>query len=192
MIERITGKLLDKSTNSICIDVNGICYEIETTANTINSLPDINEKLTLFTHLLIREDAHILFGFNDHSTRNTFRLLIKTAGIGARTALSVLSTLSVDELLNSIVMQDPSILTKVPGIGQRTAERLLLELKNKIKSEPGMSSLQTPPQHHSDLINALVSLGYSYKETMKIINFVPENLTISESIKYALKLLSSG
>ncbi|AGF48526.1 holliday junction DNA helicase RuvA [Candidatus Kinetoplastibacterium oncopeltii TCC290E] len=191
MIERITGKLLEKSTNSVCLDVNGICYEIETTSGTINSLPHINEKLTLFTHLLIREDAHILFGFNDHNTRNTFRLLIKTAGIGARTALSVLSTLTVEELSNSILMQEPSILTKVPGIGQRTAERLILELKNKIKSETGLNSTQVP-QIHSDLINALVSLGYSCKEAMKIINFVPENLTISESIKYALKLLSAG
>lgn len=191
MIERITGKLLDKSTNSVCLDVNGICYEIETTLSTINSLPNINEQLTLFTHLLIREDAHILFGFNDHNTRNTFRLLIKTAGIGARTALSVLSTLTVDELSSSIVMQETSILTKVPGIGQRTAERLILELKNKIKSETGLNSAQVP-QRHSDLINALVSLGYSYKEVMKIINFVPEELTISESIKYALKLISAG
>ncbi|AFZ83843.1 holliday junction DNA helicase RuvA [Candidatus Kinetoplastibacterium blastocrithidii TCC012E] len=191
MIERITGKLIEKSTNSVCLDVNGICYEIEITSNTINSLPAINEQTTLFTHLLIREDAHILFGFNNPETRNTFRLLIKTAGIGARTALSVLSTLTVDELSNSILMQEPSILTKVPGIGQKTAERLLLELKNKIKSETGLNSLQVP-QRQSDIINALVSLGYSYKETIKIINLVPEDLALSESIKYALKLLSSG
>ncbi|AGF47091.1 holliday junction DNA helicase RuvA [Candidatus Kinetoplastibacterium desouzaii TCC079E] len=189
MIERLSGIILDKWTNSICLDVNGLGYEVEVPTNIIQDLPEIGEKIVLYTHLLIREDAHILFGFNNTKERTFFRLLMKINGVGARTSLSILSNMTIDELISVITNQNSSALTKIPGIGQKTAERLILEMKDKIKST--CTDNISVYGKKSDIIEALVSLGYSSREVLPIMNLISNNLNIQDAIKQALKLLNA-
>ncbi|WBF65365.1 MAG: Holliday junction branch migration protein RuvA [Candidatus Kinetoplastibacterium crithidii] len=191
MIERISGLLLETWSNSICIDVQGVGYEIEIPTSLLPRLPNIGEKVTLFTYLVIREDAHILFGFDNQQDRVVFKLLMKTNGIGTRTALSILSNMTVKEIISAITLQDTSILTKIPGIGQKTAERLILEMRDKIKSSHIEDHIYESSKK-TDIIEAMISLGYSSKEIMSIINLLPEQLTLPETIKYALRLLNKS
>src|SRR5690606_5039070 len=154
MIGRITGTLLEKTPPMVCIDVNGVGYEIDVPMSTLYKLPETGARVTLFTHLSVREDAHTLYGFSSASERSAFRALIKVTGIGARTALSVLSGMTVAELANAITRQETGHLTRVPGIGKKTAERLLLELRGKLGADleaaPG-----TPSAGRDDILNAL-------------------------------------
>ncbi|MBW0454562.1 MAG: Holliday junction branch migration protein RuvA [Candidatus Kinetoplastibacterium crithidii] len=191
MIERISGLLLETWSNSICIDVHGIGYEIEIPTSLLPRLPKVGEKVTLFTYLVIREDAHILFGFDKQQDRVIFKSLMKTNGIGTRTALSILSNMTVKEIISAITLQDTSILTKIPGIGQKTAERLILEMRDKIKSSHIEDNLYESDKK-TDIIEAMTSLGYSSKEIMSIINLLPDQLTLPETIKYALRLLNKN
>lgn len=145
----------------------GVGYEIDVPMSTFYNLPSVGEKVTLFTHLAIREDAHILYGFGSLDERALFRQLIKITGIGARIALALLSGLSVTEMAQAVALQETARLTKIPGIGKKTAERLLLELKGKLDSGPlSAVSATVPNDTLSDIQNALLALGYSEKETL--------------------------
>ncbi|MBI4986783.1 MAG: Holliday junction branch migration protein RuvA, partial [Rhodocyclales bacterium] len=132
MIGRITGILLEKNPPQIVVDVHGVGYELDVPMSTFYHLPAVGEKVALHTHLLVREDAHCLYGFLGEDERAAFRQLLKISGVGARTALAVLSGLSVDELARAVALQEAGRLVKIPGIGKKTAERLLLELRDKL------------------------------------------------------------
>jgi Holliday junction DNA helicase RuvA len=160
--------------------------------STFYNLPNLNEKVVLLTHLVVREDAHILFGFGTAEERNVFKELIKISGIGARTALSILSGMSVHDLSQAITLQDAGRLTKVPGIGKKTAERLLLELKGKLGADIGTPGAAAVGDATSDILNALLALGYSDKEATLALKQVPAGSSVSDGIKLALKALSKA
>jgi len=191
MIGRLTGTLVEKNPPQILLDVQGVAYEVDVPMSTFYNLPAIGERVVLFTHLVVREDAHLLFGFGSETERRAFRQLVKISGIGARTALSVLSGLSVAELAQAVAMQESGRLTKIPGIGKKTAERLLLELKDKLGVDVTMTvGVHRPAPAMSDVLNALLSLGYSDKEAVTAVKQLPEGLAVGEGIRQALKLLA--
>jgi len=192
MIGRLTGILVEKNPPQILLDVQGVGYEVDVPMSTFYNLPLPGARVVLFTHLVVREDAHLLFGFGSESERQAFRMLTKISGIGARTALSVLSGLSVAELANAVTLQDAGRLTKVPGIGKKTAERLLLELKDKLGADLGAGSGTRAPTASSDILNALVALGYSDKEAVATVKKLPDGLSVADGIRQALKLLAKS
>jgi holliday junction DNA helicase RuvA len=193
MIGRLSGTLVEKNPPQILLDVRGVAYEVDVPMSTFYNLPNLGEALTLFTHLVVREDAHLLFGFGSETERRAFRQLIKISGIGARTALSVLSGLSVAELAQAVTMQDSGRLTRIPGIGKKTAERLLLELKDKLGAEVTTGvGVHRPALVTSDVMNALISLGYSDKEAAHAVKQLPEGVAVTDGIKQALKLLAKA
>ena len=191
MIGRIAGVLLEKNPPQILVDANGVGYDIEVSMSTLYNLPATGERVTLFTHLLVREDAHLLYGFGTESERRVFRQLLKISGVGARTALAVLSGMSIGELIEAVSAQEAGRLVKIPGIGRKTAERLLLELKDKLGTEValGSASVRSRPAT-SDILNALASLGYSDKEASAAVKLLPEGLSVSDGIRQALKSLA--
>lgn len=192
MIGRLSGILLEKNPPQLLIDCNGVGYEIDVPMSTFYNLPGMGEKVVLLTHLAVREDAHLLYGFGTVEERNVFKQLIKISGVGARTALSILSGMSVADLSQAITLQEAGRLTRVPGIGKKTAERLLLELKGKIGADLGAAG---GVHHHdgtSDILNALLALGYSDKEAMLALKHVPAGSNVSDGIKLALKALSKA
>lgn len=191
MISRLTGKLVEKQPPSIVVDVNGVGYELDVPMSTFYLLPATGAEVRLFTHLVVREDAHLLYGFATDGERQVFRQLLKITGIGARIALSLLSGMSVDELYTAVSRQDGVRLTRVPGIGKKTAERLLLELKDKLSLAPGAvpAAGATAPTG-SDALNALVALGYSDKEARAALAKLDADLPIQDAIRQALRLLS--
>lgn len=189
MIGRLSGRLLRKQPPQVLLEVGGVAYEVDVPMSTFYDLPAVGEPAVLHTHLVVREDAHILFGFGTEDERSAFRLLIKISGIGARTALSVLSGLSVAELAQAVALQESGRLTKIPGIGKKTAERLLLELKGKLAEAlpgAGAQSRGTP----TDILHALVGLGYSEKEALAAIRTLPADLAVADGIRAALKALA--
>ena len=191
MIGRIGGTLVEKNPPQIMVDVQGVGYEIDVPMSTFYNLPSVGERVTLFTHLIVREDAHLLYGFASEAERKAFRQLLKISGVGARTALSLLSGMSVADLVQAVATQEAGRLTKVPGIGKKTAERLLLELKDKLGAEltAGVAVNRAAPVSN-DVLHALLSLGYNEKEAQYALRQLPEGLTVSEGIKQALKMLS--
>lgn len=189
MIGRLTGTLLEKLPPTICLDVQGVGYEIDVPMSTLYDLPDLGAKVTLYTHLAIREDAHVLYGFLRAEERVAFRALIKVTGVGARMALAVLSGMSVQDLSSAISRQEGTLLTRVPGIGKKTAERLLLELRGKLGADLGAAP-GTVHGGREDIINALLALGYSNNETQTALKALPENVDVSEGIRLALQALS--
>jgi Holliday junction DNA helicase RuvA len=193
MIGRLTGTLVEKNPPQLLLDVQGVAYEVDVPMSTFYNLPATGERVVLFTHLVVREDAHLLFGFGTEHERRAFRQLVKISGIGARTALSVLSGLSVAELAQSVTMQDTGRLTKIPGIGRKTAERLLLELKDKLGADltAGVGIHRAPPAS-ADVLNALVALGYSDKEAQRAVKELPEGVAVADGIRRALKLLAKA
>jgi Holliday junction DNA helicase RuvA len=191
MIGRIAGTLLEKSPPHILVDCGGVGYEIDVPMSTLYNLPNPGEKVTLFTQQVVREDAHLLYGFGTTQERDAFRQLTKISGVGPRIALSVLSGLSVGELAQAVTMQEAGRLTKIPGIGKKTAERLLLELKGKLGADlSSVIDLNRPAPAGNDVLNALLALGYSDKEALAAIKQVPAGLSVSEGIRHALRLLS--
>ena len=191
MIGRIQGVLLEKNPPQMLVECAGVGYEVEVPMSTFYNLPGTGERVTLLTHLVVREDAHLLYGFGSDGERRAFRQLLKISGVGARTALAVLSGLSVGELAEAVTLQETGRLTRIPGIGKKTAERLLLELKDKLGAE--LAAATTPNRAApaaSDVLNALLSLGYSEKEAMGAVKLVPEGLAVAEGIRHALKVLS--
>ena len=200
MIGRITGTLLEKNPPQILVDVGGVGYEIDVPMSTFYNLPNLGEKVALVTHLVVREDAHLLFGFLTEAERALFRQLLKISGIGARMALAVLSGLSVSELAQAVALQETGRLVKIPGIGKKTAERLLLELKGKlpvatgigVKVGAGGTALTAPPDAMSDILNALLALGYSEREALSALKALPADSGVSEGIRQALKSLAKS
>ena len=193
MIGRLAGTLLEKNPPQILLDVQGVAYEVDVPMSTFYNLPNIGDRLTLFTHLVVREDAHLLFGFGSENERRAFRQLIRISGVGARIALAVLSGLSVAELARAVSMQDSGRLTKIPGIGKKTAERLLLELKDKLGADLTTAvGVYRPAPVASDVLNALLSLGYSDKEATRAVRELSEGTTVGDGIRQALKLLAKS
>ncbi|WP_151449057.1 Holliday junction branch migration protein RuvA [Lacisediminimonas profundi] len=189
MIGRLSGVLLEKNPPQLLVDCNGIGYEVSVPMSTFYNLPAIGERVVLLTHLTVREDAHLLYGFGGAEERNVFRELIKISGIGARTALAILSGMSVPDLAQAITLQEAGRLTRVPGIGKKTAERLLLELKGKLGADLGGAPAASS-DHSADILNALLALGYSDKEASLALKQVPAGSGVSDGIKAALKSLS--
>ena len=185
MIGRLSGRLAAKNPPQVVVDVAGVGYEVDVPMSTFYSLPATGDPVTLHTHLVVREDAHTLYGFATLEERAAFRQLIRISGIGARTALSVLSGLSVADLAQSIALQDSGRLTRIPGIGKKTAERLLLELKGKLV-EVAAHAQERP----SDVVNALLALGYSDKEAQAAIRGIAPGTPVAEGIRAALKALA--
>ena len=193
MIGRIHGKLVEKHPPQIVVDVGGIGYEVDVPMSTFYNLPATGERVALFTHLVVREDAHLLYGFGTDNERRAFRQLLKITGVGARTALSVLSGLSVAELAQAVTMQESGRLTKIPGIGKKTAERLLLELKDKLGVDLTTTvGVYRAPPASSDILHALLALGYSDKEAVAAVKKLPDGLTVGDGIRQALKLLAKA
>ncbi len=192
MIGRLSGNLLEKNPPQLLVDCNGVGYEVNVPMSTFYNLPGLGEKVVLLTHLTVREDAHILFGFGTAEERNVFKQLVKITGIGARTALSILSGMSVADLSNAITMQEAGRRTKIPGIGKKTAERLLLELKGKLGADLGAAGGTIHSDATSDILNALLALGYSDKEALLAMKQVPAGTGVSDGIKLALKALSKA
>ena len=188
MIGCIEGKLLEKNPPFILVDVHGVGYEISVPMSTFYNLPDAGKNVVLLTHFVVREDAQLLYGFLTAAERSAFRELIKVSGIGARTALSVLSGLSVDALCQAVTQQDTAALTRVPGIGKKTAERLVLELKGKLGADlGGLVSTAGASSAKSDVISALIALGYSEREAAAAVRKLPDDISVSDGIREALK-----
>lgn len=192
MIGRISGILLEKNPPQLLVDCNGVGYEVDVPMSTYYNLPGLGEKVALFTHQAIREDAHLLFGFGNAAERGVFRLLIKITGVGARTALSILSGMTTADLAQAVTLQEAGRLVKVPGIGKKTAERLLLELKGKLGADLGTPGGAVHNDAQSDILSALMALGYSDKEALVAIKNMPAGSTVSDGIKFALKALTKG
>jgi Holliday junction DNA helicase RuvA len=191
MIGRITGLLAAKQPPQVLVDVNGVGYEIDVPMSTFYNLPALGEKVSLLTHLAIREDAHLLYGFGSEIERAAFRELLKVSGIGAKTALSVLSGLSVNDLAAAIAAQEIGRIVKVPGIGKKTAERLLLELKGRPVFAGAIAGAESTSVS-DDVRQALLALGYNEKEAGAAMQKLPADLPVSDAIRQALKLLSRG
>ena len=191
MIGRITGTLAEKSPPLILIDVSGVGYEIDVPMSTFYNLPGLGERVTLLTHFVVREDAQLLYGFLTHEERATFRELVKISGVGPRTALAILSGLSVAELSAAVSRQDGARLVKVPGIGKKTAERLLLELKGKLGAELALPAGGVAlSDAQADIAQALQALGYNEREAQAAIKALPADVGVSDGIKQALKALN--
>ncbi len=192
MIGRLSGILLEKNPPQLLVDCNGVGYEVDVPMSTYYNLPQLGEKVVLFTHQAIREDAHLLFGFGNAAERAVFRQLIKISGVGARTALSILSGMSIADLAQVVTLQEAGRLVKVPGIGKKTAERLLLELKGKLGAPLGTPGGVVQHDDKEDILNALLALGYSDKEAVAALKNMPAGSSVSDGIKFALKALSKG
>ena len=192
MIARLKGTLIEKTPPTVVVDCNGVGYECEVPMSTFYNLPNVGETLTLLTHFVVREDAQLLYGFGTDRERVTFRQLLKVNGIGAKSALSILSGLSVEDLMQAVSMQETGLLTRVPGIGKKTAERLLLELKDKFSIEGLVGGANAPKSAATDVLNALVALGYNEKEAMLAVKQLTPEMGVSEGIKFALKSLSKS
>jgi len=191
MIGRLSGILLDKNPLQLIVDCQGVGYEVSVPMSTFYQLPSVGDKVVLLTHFVVREDAQLLFGFGTAQERELFRELIKISGVGARTALSLLSGMSVADLAQAVTLQEAGRLTKIPGIGKKTAERLLLELKGKLGADLG-SAGTAAQDSNSDILNALLALGYSDKEAALALKQVPAGSSVSDGIRHALKALSKS
>lgn len=195
MIGRISGTLLEKHPPLVLVDVGGVGYEIDVPMSTFYNLPVIGEKIALHTQLIVREDAHQLYGFSTHDERAAFRQLLKISGVGPKLALTILSGMSVAELSHVVAAQEVGRLTKIPGIGKKTAERLLLELRDKLPGAAAAllsSGAEPGPVARNDVLDALLALGYNEREASWAVKQLPANLDVSDSIRQALKFLSKA
>lgn len=191
MIGRIRGTLLEKNPPEILVDVHGIGYELNVPMSTFYNLPDVGQEVTLLTHFIVREDAQLLYGFATAKERAAFRQLIKISGIGARIALAVLSGMTVDALAQAVSKQESALLTRVPGIGKKTAERLVLELKGKISADlDGVTLAATPGDNRADVVAALVALRYSDREATAAAKKLSPDVSVSAGIREALKSMA--
>lgn len=193
MIGRLTGVLVEKNPPQVLVDVQGVAYEVDVPMSTFFNLPALQEKVVLHTQLIVREDAHLLFGFGSLDERAAFRQLLKISGVGPKMALAVLSGLSIAELASAVATKDAGRLTKIPGVGKKTAERLLLELQGKFAAavESGVKSAAAASSA-SDVVNALLALGYNDKEADWAAKQLPKDVGVSDGIRQALKLLSKA
>jgi Holliday junction DNA helicase RuvA len=194
MIGRLSGVLLEKNPPQVLIDVGGVGYEVDVPMSTFYNLPKIGEKVALYTQLIVREDAHLLYGFGTEAERATFKQLLKVSGVGPKVGLAVLSGMSVNDLAEAVATQESGRLVKVPGIGKKTAERLLLELKDRLKVDVRItvSGDAAKPSSAADILNALISLGYNEKEALYAVKQLSGDVGVSDGIRQALKLLSKA
>jgi Holliday junction DNA helicase RuvA len=191
MIGRLKGVLLEKTPPFVLVDVHGVGYEVEVPMSSFYNLPAVGEPVILLTHFVVREDAQLLFGFGTERERSIFRQLLKVNGVGAKSALSILSGLSVEDLVRAITLQDTGMLTRIPGVGKKTAERLLLELKDKFNTVDGLSLGSAKPHSTSaDVLNALLALGYNEREAQATVKQLPADCEVEEGIRLALKSLA--
>ena len=193
MIGRLNGVLLEKTPPLVLLDVNGVGYECEVPMSTFYNLPATGERTVLLTHFVVREDAQLLYGFGSERERSAFRRLLKVNGVGAKSALAILSGLSVDDLAQAVALQETALLTRVPGVGKKTAERLLLELKDKFKLDG--ASVEVAGQTKSaggDVLNALLALGYNEREALAAVKQLPADVAVAEGIRQSLKALSKS
>ncbi len=190
MIARLNGRLLEKSPPLIVVDCNGVGYEVEVPMSTFYNLPEIGQSVQLLTHMVVREDAQLLYGFGSEQEKNTFKQLLKVNGIGAKSALSILSGVSVNDLTLAVSQQEVSMLTRIPGIGKKTAERLLLELKDKFVVTGSTSAQPVAKAATDDILNALVALGYNEREASSTVKLLEPGVSVSDGIRQALKYLS--
>jgi len=188
VIGRISGKLVEKTFPQVIVSCNGVGYEIDVPMSTFYPLPQAGGDVVLFTHLVVREDAHLLYGFLTERERATFRQLLKISGVGPKVALSVLSGLSVEDLSAAVAGGDSGRLTKVPGIGKKTAERLVLELRDKLPK--AVVAVRGPADAGPDAINALLALGYNDREAQAAVKQLAPDLPLADAIRQALKLLA--
>ena len=191
MISRLTGKLVEKHPPQIVIDVNGVGYEVDVSMQTFYALPPLNEQVQLYTQLVVREDAHLLFGFASAAERATFRQLVKVSGIGAKTALGILSAMNADELAQAVAEEDVKRLSSAPGIGKKTAERMILELRGKLVAENG-GGLFAPAavaDESEDVVHTLLALGSNEREAKAAVKGIPAGTDVSEGVRLALKNL---
>lgn len=191
MIARLNGRLLEKSPPWIVVDCQGVGYEVEVPMSTFYQLPELGQPVQLLTHMVVREDAQLLYGFGSEQEKNTFKQLLKVNGIGAKSALSILSGVSVQELMRAVNQSEVAMLTRVPGIGKKTAERLILELKDKFTVTGSTSAQPVVKAATDDILNALVALGYHEREAAATVKLLPAEVSVSEGIKQALKYLST-
>jgi len=192
MISRLTGKLIEKQPPQIVIDVNGVAYEADVSMQTFYNLPPLNETVQLYTQLVVREDAHLLFGFGTAAERATFRQLVKVSGIGAKTALGILSAMTADELAQAVAQEDVKRLSSAPGIGKKTAERMILELRGKLSGGTVLDGLFAQPQaadETDDIIGTLLALGYSDREARAAVKSIVPGTEVGEGVRLALKNL---
>jgi Holliday junction DNA helicase RuvA len=189
MIAQLDGKLLEKMPPLVVVDCAGVGYEVEVPMSTFYGLPEVGSKLTLLIHMVVREDAQLLYGFGSAQEKSTFRQLLKVNGIGAKSALGILSGVSIEELVAAVSSQDIALLTRIPGVGKKTAERLLLELRDKFEAT-GLDAVAGQKTVGHDVLNALLALGYNEREAMAAVKVLAKDISISEGIKQALKALS--
>jgi holliday junction DNA helicase RuvA len=190
MIGKLTGTLAAKNPPEVLIDCGGVGYEVLVPMSTFYNLPALGEKTALLTHLIVREDAHLLYGFATQDERAGFKQLVKISGVGPRTALSILSGMSVADIAQAVTKQDAGRLTKIPGIGKKTAERLLLELKGKLGDALDAGGVSVANDSQSDILQALVALGYSDRDAGLALKALPQDVGVSEGIKLALRALA--
>ncbi len=190
MIARLTGILVDRSPPQVVIDCNGVGYEVEVPMSTFYNLPEVGAKIQLLIHFVVREDAQLLYGFGSEQEKSTFKQLLKVNGIGAKSALSILSGVSIDDLVEAVNRQEVGMLTRIPGIGKKTAERLLLELKDKFAVTGSTTTNSLPKSASYDILNALVALGYHEREAAGAVKLLDKDVSVANGIKQALKSLS--
>lgn len=191
MIARLNGLLIEKTPPMIVLECNGVGYEVEVPMSTFYDLPELGQPIKLLTHFVVREDAQLLYGFGSEREKNTFKQLIKVNGIGAKSALSILSGVSVDDLVLAVNEQEVAVLTRIPGIGKKTAERMLLELKDKFTLSGASAAQSQAKSATQDVLNALVALGYNEREASAAVKLLDKDTGVSEGIKQALKSLSN-
>lgn len=189
MIGKLTGTLLEKNPPEVLVDCHGVGYEVQVSMSTFYNLPAVGERVSLLTQFIVREDAQLLYGFGTAPERAAFRELIKISGVGPRTALAILSGMGVGDLAQAVSLQEAGRLVKVPGIGKKTADRLLLELKGKLGADMGLRA-QAVSDAQADILQALLALGYNDKEAAAALKALPADVGVSEGIKLALKSLS--
>lgn len=190
MIGRLHGKLLEKNPPQILIDVSGVGYEVDVPMSTFCNLPEVGGELTLHTHFVVREDAQLLYGFATLAERAVFRALIKISGVGPKIALALLSGITVDQLKDAVDRGETGLLTKVPGIGKKTAERLVLELKDKLAGTGAATAAVPTSGARVDVAAALIALGYSEREAAAATKKLPEDCTVNDGLRLALKSLT--
>lgn len=192
MISRLSGRLIEKMPPQIVIDVNGVGYEIDVSMQTFYTLPPLGENVQIYTQLVVREDAHLLFGFASAAERATFRQLVKVSGIGAKTALGILSAMNAEELAQAVAEEDVKRLSSAPGIGKKTAERMVLELRGKLVSATVSDGLFAQPavaDETDDIVSTLLALGYNEREAKAAVKGIPKGTDVGEGVRLALKNL---
>ena len=190
MIGKLTGVLLEKNPPQVLVDCNGVGYEVSVPMSTYYNLGEVGQRVSLLTHFVVREDAQLLYGFGTPDERHAFRKLIKVSGIGPRMALAVLSGMGVSDLIAAVASQESGRIVNVPGIGKKTAERLLLELKGKL-GDAVVAGVTPKSDSQADILQALMALGYSEKDAGAALKTMPVDVGVSDGIKLALKSLAN-